>query len=90
MRPSRAYTLAHASWWVQLALNAAWPVIFWLQPAGMAAFVVCASLAVAVWGCTAVMRRISVGAAMLMLPYACWVSFASALSWGLWRMNTAA
>ena len=89
MRPSRAYTLAHASWWGQLALNAAWPVVFWLQPAGMAAFVLCVSLAVAVWGCVAVMRRISVGAAMLMLPYAFWVSFASALSWALWRMNSA-
>ncbi|MTJ94319.1 MAG: tryptophan-rich sensory protein [Desulfovibrio sp.] len=87
MRPSRAYTRAHASWWGQLALNALWPVIFWLQPAGMAAFVVCVSLAVAVWGCAAAMRRVSVAAAMLMLPYACWVSFATALSWALWSMN---
>lgn len=42
MRPSRVYSQAHACWWGQLALNALWPVIFWLQPAGMAAFVVCA------------------------------------------------
>ena len=89
MRPSRAYTMAHVGWWGQLALNAAWPVVFWLQPAGMAAFLACAALAVAVWGCVAVMRRISFAAAALMLPYACWVSFATALSWALWRMNAA-
>ena len=89
MRPSRAYTQAHACWWGQLALNALWPVVFWLQPAGMAAFVVCAALAVAVWGCVAIMRRISMVAAVLMLPYACWVCFATALSWALWRMNAA-
>ena len=88
MRPSRAYGMAHAGWWGQLGLNAAWPVVFWLQPAGMAAFVVCAALAVVVWVCVAVMRRFSVAAAALMLPYACWVCFATALSWALWRMNT--
>ena len=89
MRPTGEYTLAQACWWGQLVLNALWPVVFWLQPAGMAAFVVCAALAVAVWGCVAVMRRISLVAAVLMLPYACWVCFATALSWALWRLNAA-
>ena len=89
LRPTRAYTVAHGGWWGQLALNAAWPVVFWLQPAGFASFVACAALAVAVWGCVGIMRRISLAAAGLMLPYACWVSFATALSCALWRMNPA-
>lgn len=89
LRYSRAYAQAHAGWWGQLGLNAAWPVVFWLQPAGFASFVACAALAVAVWGCVAVMRRISLPAVLLMLPYACWVSFATALSWVLWRLNPA-
>ena len=88
-RPSRAYATAHAGWWAQLALNAVWPVFFWVQPAGIAPFLACAVLAVAVWACVAVMHRISMAAAALMLPYACWVSFATALSWALWRMNAA-
>ena len=89
MRPSRAYSMALAGWWGQLGLNAAWPVVFWLQPAGMATFGACAVLAVAVWACVAAMSRISEFAAALMLPYACWVCFATALSWALWRLNTA-
>lgn len=88
-RPTRAYAIAHAGWWGQLCLNAAWPVVFWLQPAGFASFLVCAALAAAVWFCAAVMRRISLAAGRLMLPYACWVSFATVLSWALWRMNPA-
>lgn len=89
LHPTKAYTVAHVGWWGQLVLNAAWPVVFWLQPAGGAAFVACAALAVAVWGCVAAMRRFSLVAAGLMVPYALWVSFATALSWALWRMNSA-
>ena len=87
--PSKAYTLAHAGWWGQLVLNTAWPLVFWLQPAGVASFGACIALTVAVWGCVAVMRRTSLVAAVLMIPYALWVSFATALSWALWQMNGA-
>lgn len=87
--PSKAYTLAHACWWVQLVLNATWPVVFWLQPAGLAAFIACAVLAVVIMACIVTFRHLSVSAAMLMFPYAAWVSFATALSWALWRMNSA-
>ena len=86
-RPVRAYSMALVCWWVQLGLNAAWPVVFWLYPAGFAPFFACGALAVVVWACVAVMSRISVIGGMLMVPYACWVCFATALSWALWRMN---
>ncbi len=88
--PKKMYITAHACWWTQLILNAAWPLVFWLQPAGIAAFATCALLAVCVWICTASFCFISRHAAMFMLPYAIWVSFASTLSWELWRMNSAA
>lgn len=86
--PAKTYTAAHAWWWVQLALNAAWPVFFWLQPAGMAAVIVCAVLALTIGACIFTFQPISMPAAVLMLPYAAWVSFASVLSWALWRMNS--
>ncbi len=86
--PSRTYTIAHVCWWGQLILNAAWPVVFWLQPAGVAAFIACAVLALSIVICIIKFQRISLAAALLMLPYAAWVSFATALSWALWRMNS--
>lgn len=88
-KPPKDYTIAHVCWWGQLVLNAAWPVVFWLQPAGVAAFIACAALAMAIMACIITFQRISMPAAVLMLPYAAWVSFATALSWALWRMNCA-
>lgn len=88
LQPSKAYTVAHIIWWGQLALNAAWPLVFWLQPTGMAAFIACALLAVCVWICLIKFWPLCMPAALLMLPYAAWVSFATALSWALWRMNS--
>ena len=89
VRTAQSYAAARTCWWGQLALNAAWPVVFWLQPAGMAAFVACGLLAASVWVCVVRFRHVSAPAAVLMLPYAAWVSFATLLSWALWRMNSA-
>lgn len=85
---SKNFIYAHAWWWGQLVINAAWPVVFWLQPAGLGAFVVCALLVVGIGGCIVKFWPISTPAAVLMLPCAAWVSFATALSWALWRMNS--
>ena len=87
LQPSKAYVAAHTFWWVQLSLNALWPVIFWLQPAGLAACAACALLEVAIIACIITFQPISRSAAVLMLPYAAWVSFATVLSWALWHMN---
>ena len=86
-RPS-GYDAARACWWGQLALNAAWPVLFWLQPAGVAPFLASTALTACVWLCLARFWRLSKAAALLMLPYAAWVSFATVLSLALWRMNS--
>ena len=89
LRSAKGVAAAHVCWWTQLALNAAWPVVFWLQPAGVAAFIECALLSVAVWLCSVKFWPISTSATLLMLPYAAWVSFATALSCALWLMNNA-
>jgi len=72
---------------VQLALNAAWSVIFFgLRQPGFAAveiillFAVIALYAAASW-------KISRTASLLMLPYLAWVGFASILNISIWILN---
>jgi translocator protein len=72
---------------VQLALNAAWSVLFFgLRSPGWAmldlALLWCAILATAIsfWYRSAV-------AAWLLMPYLAWVSFAGALNFMIWRLN---
>lgn len=72
---------------IQLALNFAWtPVFFGLQAPGPAFAVIVLLLAciVTTIGFAWRMRR---AAALLLMPYAAWVAFASALNFALWRMN---
>lgn len=72
---------------VQLALNFVWtPVFFGLRAPGPAFAVILALLACIV-ATIAVAWRTERMAALLLLPYAAWVSFASALNFALWRMN---
>jgi len=72
---------------VQLIANALWTWIFFEWQAGALAF----AEIILLWcliGATVVMfGRISVPAAVLLLPYWIWVSFATALTWSTWRMN---
>lgn len=72
---------------VQLALNALWSWLFFAWRKGAAAFVEIVLL----WVCIALtMRafsRINRTAALLLVPYLAWVTFAAALTWVLWRGN---
>jgi benzodiazapine receptor len=72
---------------VQLAVNALWSWLFFVwREAGLAlvdALLLCGlivAMIVAFW-------RISVLAAVLLVPYLAWVAFASALTWTVWRRN---
>jgi benzodiazapine receptor len=74
---------------VQLAVNALWSWLFFAWQLGFWAFFG----AVALWllvGATAAAfwphRRL---AAALLLPYLGWVTFATALTWSVWRRNPA-
>jgi translocator protein len=74
-------------WVAQLVLNAAWtPLFFGAGRYGLAFLDI-----VALWlliGVTVVLfRRVSRPAALLLLPYWAWVTYASALNLAIWRLN---
>lgn len=72
---------------VQLALNAAWPLLFFgLKRPGLALIEI-AVLWVAIAATIAAFSRRSRLAALLLVPYLAWVTFAVALNAELWRRN---
>ncbi len=72
---------------LQLALNAAWPWIFFGERRVGLAFVCVVALWLAILGTTVAFWRVSRGAAMLLLPYLAWVGFAAALNLAIWRLS---
>ncbi|MFF3214370.1 TspO/MBR family protein [Streptomyces sp. NPDC002886] len=76
-------------WWsVQLVLNLAWtPLFFAARQYGLALLDIVLLLAAIV---TTMLhfRRLSVPAALLLVPYALWVAFATALNASVWSLNT--
>ncbi len=76
-------------WTIQLVFNAAWtPVFFNLQQVTLAAAVIVVLLGLVVWT-IAVFRPVDRVAAWLMVPYAAWVTFATALTIAIWVLNPA-
>ena len=71
----------------QLALNAAWSVIFFGMRSPGAALVEIALLWAAILGTVLAFRSRSRVAAWLMVPYFAWVSFAAVLNYSIWRLN---
>ena len=72
----------------QLALNAAWPLLFFgLRRPGLA-LVEIAVLWVAIVATVAAFARRHRVAALLLVPYLAWVTFAMALNADLWRRNS--
>ena len=79
--------LAFTLFLTQLALNFAWtPVFFGMHAIGLALAVIVTLLA-AIVATIAIGWRVKRSAALLLVPYACWVSFASALNLAIWRLN---
>jgi len=80
-------TLPLAFYAMQLVLNAAWtPLVFGLHRIDLGFFDI-----VLVWlsivATIVLFYPIHLVAAMLLLPYLAWVSFAAALNFALWRLN---
>jgi len=72
---------------VQLALNALWsPVFFGVKRIGLAVIEV-ALLWLAVLATTVLFFGINYWAGLLFVPYLLWVTFASVLTWTMWRLN---
>ena len=72
---------------VQLAVNALWSWLFFGWKLGALAFADILVLIVLVCATILAFLRIQRGAAMLLLPYLAWISFASALNFAVWRAN---
>lgn len=71
----------------QLALNVLWSFLFFRFRSPRAALIEIVVLWIAVAMTVAALLRVSRLAALLMLPYLLWTSFAAALNFGIWRQN---
>lgn len=78
---------ALALYLVQLAVNALWSWLFFGWKLGALAFADILVLIVLACATIIAFLRIQRGAAMLLLPYLAWISFASALNFVVWRAN---
>jgi tryptophan-rich sensory protein len=85
--PAPGRTIALTAYVLQLALNALWSWLFFAWHDGRWAFVE----VIALWGfillTIVLFWRVSRAAAILLLPYFLWVSFASCLTFAVWRLN---
>ncbi len=81
-RPARLF------YWLQLALNSLWSVLFFGRRSPLAALVEIIFLWVAIVLTIVTFARISRTAALLLLPYLLWVSFAAFLNAAIWQLNS--
>ena len=74
-------------WWIQLGLNFLWSLIFFLlrAPGPALADIVLLLCSIVAFIVTAV--RVDVRGVLLFLPYAAWVSFATALNAAICQLN---
>lgn len=85
----RERVLALGLFMVQLALNALWSWLFFVWKLGGVAFLEVVLLWLLIAATMAAFWRIRRLAALLLVPYLLWVTFATALTWALWRANPA-
>jgi tryptophan-rich sensory protein len=72
---------------IQLAVNALWSWLFFGWHRGALAFADIVLLWLLIVATIAGFWRVRVLAGALLLPYLCWVSFATALNFAVWQMN---
>jgi benzodiazapine receptor len=72
---------------VQLVLNALWSYLFFGAHQLLLAFVEVVALWIVILTTVVSFWRIVPAAGVLLIPYLCWVAFASALNVQLWRLN---
>jgi len=71
----------------QLLVNILWSYAFFGLQSPLAAFVVIVFLWLLILQCTFRFWYIRKGAALLLVPYILWVSFAAFLNYTIWRLN---
>jgi translocator protein len=74
---------------VQLVVNAAWTWLFFARRAGALAFADIVLLWVLVAMTVIAFARLHRGAAMLLVPYLAWITYAAALCYSTWKLNPA-
>jgi translocator protein len=73
---------------LQLLLNALWsPLFFGLHNPALA-FAEIVLLWLAIIGTVLLFWKVNRGAGLLLVPYLAWVTFAAALNFSLWRLNS--
>ena len=80
--------VALAVFGVQLALNAAWTLVFFGSRAVFGGLVVIVALLAAIIATEVAFARVDRRAAGLLVPYLLWVGFATALNYEIWRLNS--
>jgi tryptophan-rich sensory protein len=73
---------------LQLALNAAWPWLFFAWRRLDLAFLDCALLLALALATMAASWRVHRGAALLFAPYVAWLGFATVLTQRVWQLNS--
>ncbi|MET7751213.1 TspO/MBR family protein [Micromonospora sp. NPDC005367] len=76
------------AWAVQLVLNAAWTPLFFAARRYGSAFAEIVVMWLAIALTVLLFARVSRPAALLMLPYWAWVTFAAALNFAIWQLNS--
>lgn len=84
---ARGVKAALAAFAVQLVLNTLWSYIFFGWKLLLPAFIEIVLLWIAIIVTIMLFRPISKAAAWLLAPYLVWVSYASALTFEIWRLN---
>jgi benzodiazapine receptor len=78
---------ARILFWVQLVLNVLWSYVFFGRRSPGWALVEIGFLWIAIAATTRSFWKVSRTAALLLLPYILWVSFAVLLNYSIWRLN---
>jgi tryptophan-rich sensory protein len=83
--PTRAAALRLFA--AQLAINAIWTPVFFGMRSIAGGLAVIVALGIAIVATIALFARVSRPAAWLLVPYAAWVTFATALNASIWMLN---
>ena len=73
---------------IQLGANALWTWLFFVWRQGALAFAEIILLWCLIAATAATFRRLNTVASALLLPYLAWVTFATALTFATWRLNS--
>jgi translocator protein len=72
---------------LHLLINCLWSFVFFLWHSPFWAFIVIVILWIMIIVCIILFKDINITAAILLIPYLLWVSFAAVLNFSIWKLN---